>query len=92
MEDIFLAALCSTLRNLEVLDIGFNDLTNDILPSLEGFTSLKELYLYETGLDSDLHMEGIGCNFCVSLIIKLNSGCLVLNEWRICSLQLYAQR
>jgi len=49
----------SKLSNLEVLDISGNYLTNDIFPSLEGFTSLKELYLSQTELDSDLHMEGI---------------------------------
>ncbi|KAL2626675.1 hypothetical protein AAZV13_07G126200 [Glycine max] len=46
-----------TLRNLEVLDISFNPLTNDILPSLGGFTSLKELYLSYIDLDSDLHIQ-----------------------------------
>ncbi|KAG4400848.1 hypothetical protein GLYMA_07G143951v4 [Glycine max] len=48
-----------TLRNLEVLDISFNPLTNDILPSLGGFTSLKELYLSYIDLDSDLHIQGL---------------------------------
>ncbi|WVZ02926.1 hypothetical protein V8G54_023732 [Vigna mungo] len=43
--------------NLEVLDISWNHLTNDILPSLEGFTSLKKLYLSETELDSNFHFE-----------------------------------
>ncbi|KAH1241975.1 Receptor-like protein 13 [Glycine max] len=47
------------LRNLEVLDISFNPLTNDILPSLGGFTSLKELYLSYIDLDSDLHIQGL---------------------------------
>lgn len=42
----------------KVLDISENNhLTNDILPSLEGFTSLKELYLSFTGLDSDIHTK-----------------------------------
>ncbi|KAK7373865.1 hypothetical protein VNO80_07285 [Phaseolus coccineus] len=36
-----------------------NYLTNHILPSLEGFTSLKELYLWDIGLDSDVHMEAL---------------------------------
>ncbi|KAG5142857.1 hypothetical protein JHK82_018552 [Glycine max] len=47
------------LRNLEVLDISENSLTNDILPSLGGFTSLKELYLSNIDLDSDLHIQGL---------------------------------
>ncbi|XP_068503118.1 cuscuta receptor 1-like isoform X2 [Phaseolus vulgaris] len=51
--------LSSKLPNLEVLHLSGNYLTNDILPSLEGFTSLKKLYLEETGLDSDLHMEAL---------------------------------
>ncbi|XP_047177321.1 receptor-like protein 13 [Vigna umbellata] len=46
-------------RNLEVLDISWNPLTNEILPSLEEFTSLKELYLCGTELDSDLHFDGL---------------------------------
>ncbi|KAK7373857.1 hypothetical protein VNO80_07277 [Phaseolus coccineus] len=54
-----LETLSSKLPNLEVLDISENYLTNHILPSLEGFTSLKELYLWETGLDSDLHIEAL---------------------------------
>ncbi|XP_014523886.2 LRR receptor-like serine/threonine-protein kinase GSO2 [Vigna radiata var. radiata] len=45
--------------NLEVLDISGNDLTNDILPFLEGFKSLKELYLANNRLESDLHFEGL---------------------------------
>ncbi|XP_006601722.1 disease resistance protein isoform X6 [Glycine max] len=52
--------LSSKLRNLEVLDISFNYLTNDILPSLGGFTSLKRLYLAGIHLDSDLHFQGNG--------------------------------
>ncbi|CAJ1803108.1 unnamed protein product [Sphenostylis stenocarpa] len=54
-----LETLSSKLSNLEVLDISGNTLTNDILPSLEGFTSLKELHLSQTELDSDLHIEGL---------------------------------
>ncbi|XP_027926769.1 receptor like protein 21-like isoform X2 [Vigna unguiculata] len=45
--------------NLEVLDISGNYLSNDILASLEGFTSLKELNLAETQLDSDLNIQGL---------------------------------
>uniref|UniRef100_A0A0R0FDN9 Leucine-rich repeat-containing N-terminal plant-type domain-containing protein n=1 Tax=Glycine max TaxID=3847 RepID=A0A0R0FDN9_SOYBN len=52
--------LSSKLRNLEVLDISFNYLTNDILPSLGGFTSLKRLYLAGIHLDSDLHFQENG--------------------------------
>ncbi|KOM41522.1 hypothetical protein LR48_Vigan04g172000 [Vigna angularis] len=36
--------LSSKLLRLEVLDISWNYLTNDILQSLKGFTSLEELY------------------------------------------------
>ncbi|KAG4378107.1 hypothetical protein GLYMA_18G273000v4 [Glycine max] len=51
--------LSSKLRNLEVLNISNNYLTNDILPSLGGFTSLKELNLAGIQLDSDLHIQGL---------------------------------
>ncbi|WVZ07310.1 hypothetical protein V8G54_020656 [Vigna mungo] len=51
--------LSSKLLRLEVLDIRSNYLTNDILPSLRGFTSLKELYLSDNELDSDNHMQDI---------------------------------
>ncbi|QCE11876.1 LRR receptor-like serine/threonine-protein kinase FLS2 [Vigna unguiculata] len=51
--------LSSKLLRLEVLDISQNSLTNDILPSLGGFTSMKELYLSDTGLDSDSHIQGL---------------------------------
>ncbi|CAJ1803457.1 unnamed protein product [Sphenostylis stenocarpa] len=51
--------LSSKLFRLEVLDISYNSLTNDILPSLGGFTSLKELYLSGTGLDSDFHIPDL---------------------------------
>ncbi|XP_029130529.1 receptor like protein 21-like [Cajanus cajan] len=54
-----LESLSSKLRYLEVLDISGNYLTNDILPSLEGFTSLKELYLAASHLDSDVHVQGL---------------------------------
>ncbi|XP_027925539.1 receptor-like protein 15 isoform X2 [Vigna unguiculata] len=49
--------------NLEVLDISGNHLTNDILASLEGFTSLKELYLAGNLLDSDLHFQAFCSSF-----------------------------
>ena len=71
--------LSSKLPNLEVLDLSENYLSNDILPSLEGFTSLKQLDLSNTELDSDRHMEGVGCNFSVSLV-KMSSEFLVLND------------
>ncbi|WVZ07316.1 hypothetical protein V8G54_020662 [Vigna mungo] len=51
--------LSSKLLRLEVLDISWNYLTNDILPSLGGFTSLKELYLSGNELDSDNHIQGV---------------------------------
>jgi len=83
--------MSSKLPNLEILYLSENYLTNDILPSLEGFTSLKILNLWKTGLDSDLHMEGmyriftctyinklrIGCNFSISLIKRSNGNLLV---------------
>ncbi|KAL9276156.1 hypothetical protein ACSQ67_026300 [Phaseolus vulgaris] len=51
--------MSSKLPNLEILYLSENYLTNDILPSLEGFTSLKIPNLWKTGLDSDLHMEAL---------------------------------
>ncbi|XP_058737006.1 cuscuta receptor 1-like [Vicia villosa] len=54
-----LETISSKMRHLEVLDLSFNNLTNEILPSLRGFTSLKELNLRNIGLDSDLHMQGL---------------------------------
>ncbi|XP_057436860.1 cuscuta receptor 1-like isoform X2 [Lotus japonicus] len=51
--------LSSKLLNLEVLDISANYLTNEILPSLGGFTSLKKLDLSQIGLNSDLHIQGL---------------------------------
>ncbi|XP_014492982.2 LRR receptor-like serine/threonine-protein kinase GSO1 isoform X1 [Vigna radiata var. radiata] len=51
--------LSSKLHRLEVLDVSKNSLTNEMLPSLGGFTSLKELYLSDTGLDSDMHIQGL---------------------------------
>ncbi|WVZ13469.1 hypothetical protein V8G54_011035 [Vigna mungo] len=45
--------------NLEVLDISWNHLTNEIVHSVEGFTSLKELYLADNELDSDLDFQGL---------------------------------
>ncbi|XP_004514486.1 cuscuta receptor 1-like isoform X1 [Cicer arietinum] len=54
-----LDTLSSKLLHLEILDIGYNNLTNEILPSLRGFRSLKELYLSSIGLDSDLHIQGL---------------------------------
>ncbi|XP_027927000.1 receptor-like protein 15 isoform X2 [Vigna unguiculata] len=52
-------SLSSELVRLEVLDVSENSLTNDILPSLGGFTSLKELYLSHNDLDSDMHIQGL---------------------------------
>ncbi|KAL2626667.1 hypothetical protein AAZV13_07G125900 [Glycine max] len=69
--------LSSKLRNLEVLDISNNLLTNDILPSLGGFTSLKELYLSYIDLDSDLHIQDIS-RFTSLEILDLSSN--QLNE------------
>ncbi|XP_047156229.1 receptor-like protein 14, partial [Vigna umbellata] len=51
--------LSSQLLRLEILDISQNTLTNDMLPSLGGFTSMKELYLSDTGLNSDIHIQGL---------------------------------
>ncbi|RDX90106.1 Protein BRASSINOSTEROID INSENSITIVE 1, partial [Mucuna pruriens] len=65
--------LSSKLLNLEVLDISDNSFTNDILPSLGRFTSLKKLYLSETGLDSDLHIQGL-CSMLKNLEVLDLSG------------------
>ncbi|CAK8541833.1 unnamed protein product [Lathyrus sativus] len=54
-----LETISSKLLHLEVIDISYNYLTNEILPSLKGFTSLKELYLSDIRLDSDLHIQGL---------------------------------
>ncbi|KEH23112.1 receptor-like protein [Medicago truncatula] len=53
-----LETIPSKLLHLEVLDISYNNLSNEILPSLRGFKSLKELHLSVIGLDSDLHIQG----------------------------------
>ncbi|XP_058765949.1 cuscuta receptor 1-like [Vicia villosa] len=52
-----LKTIPSKLPHLEVLDISAYNLTNEILPSLKGFTSTKELHLGNIGLDSDLHIQ-----------------------------------
>ncbi|QCE11869.1 protein brassinosteroid insensitive 1 [Vigna unguiculata] len=49
--------------NLEVIDLSRNYLSNDILASMEGFTSLKELYLSGNLLDSDLHFQALCSSF-----------------------------
>ncbi|XP_058765955.1 probable inactive leucine-rich repeat receptor kinase XIAO [Vicia villosa] len=54
---IVLETISSKLLHLEVLDLSGNNLTNEILPSLRGFKSLKELYLDGIRLDSDLHIQ-----------------------------------
>ncbi|KAK2414555.1 receptor protein [Trifolium repens] len=54
-----LETISSKILHLEVLDLSYNNLTNEILPSLRGFTSLNELYLIDIGLDSDLHFQGL---------------------------------
>ncbi|KAK2414564.1 receptor protein [Trifolium repens] len=54
-----LETISSKMLHLEVLDISYNNLTNEILPSLRGFTSLNELYLIDIGLDSDLRFHGL---------------------------------
>ncbi|XP_024625231.1 receptor-like protein 56 isoform X2 [Medicago truncatula] len=54
-----LETIPSKLLHLEVLDISYNNLSNEILPSLRGFKSLKELHLSVIGLDSDLHIQGL---------------------------------
>ncbi|WJX82051.1 hypothetical protein P8452_64859 [Trifolium repens] len=54
-----LETISSKMLHLEVLDISGKNLTNEILPSLRGFTSLNELYLNDIGLNSDLHFQDI---------------------------------
>ncbi|KEH15874.1 LRR amino-terminal domain protein, partial [Medicago truncatula] len=54
-----LETISSKLLHLEVLILSAENLTNEILPSLRGFTSLKELVLDGIGLDSDLHFQGL---------------------------------
>ncbi|KAK2360986.1 receptor protein [Trifolium repens] len=54
-----LETITSKMLHLEVLDISDNNLNNEILPSLRGFTSLKELHLTQIGLVSDLHFQGL---------------------------------
>ncbi|RDX57650.1 LRR receptor-like serine/threonine-protein kinase FLS2, partial [Mucuna pruriens] len=50
-----------------------NSLTNDIVPSLGRFTSLKELNLAGTQLDSDLHIQGL-CSILMNLEVLDLSG------------------
>ncbi|ESW12400.1 hypothetical protein PHAVU_008G109000, partial [Phaseolus vulgaris] len=59
--------LSSKLPNLEVLDMSDNPLTNEILPFLGRFSSLKELYLAGTQLDSDLHRNIGLCSMLMNL-------------------------
>ncbi|WVZ07309.1 hypothetical protein V8G54_020655 [Vigna mungo] len=61
------------LLRLEILDISQNTLTNYMLPSLGGFTSMKELYLSDTGLDSDNHIPGL-CSMLKNLEVLDLSG------------------
>ncbi|XP_022633988.1 LRR receptor-like serine/threonine-protein kinase GSO1 [Vigna radiata var. radiata] len=65
--------LSSQLLRLEILDISQNTLTNDMLPSLGGFTSMKELYLSDTGLDSDNHIPDL-CSMLKNLEVLDLSG------------------
>ncbi|WVZ06159.1 hypothetical protein V8G54_019505, partial [Vigna mungo] len=51
--------LSSKLVKLEVLDLSHKSLTKDVLPSLGGFTSLKELYLSDNELDSNIYISGL---------------------------------
>jgi len=51
MEDIFFAALCSSFKNLEVLDLSYNNLNHtDIGSALTGLSSLNSLYLTNSQL------------------------------------------
>jgi len=51
MDDIFFAALCSKLRNLDVLDLSWNNFNQiDIASALSGLSSLKSLYLGNSAL------------------------------------------
>ncbi|MED6194439.1 hypothetical protein PIB30_028599 [Stylosanthes scabra] len=53
--------LSSNLLSLEVLDVGNNHFSNDLLAALGGFNSLKNLSLSGTGLISDSapHIQGL---------------------------------
>ncbi|WVZ10953.1 hypothetical protein V8G54_015483 [Vigna mungo] len=65
--------LSSKLLRLEILDVSENSLTNEMLPSLGGFTSLKELYLSHNELDSDMHIQGL-CSMLKNLWVLDLSG------------------
>ncbi|XP_047169329.1 receptor-like protein 56 isoform X1 [Vigna umbellata] len=65
--------LPSKLLRLEILDVSENSLTNEMLPSLGGFTSLKELYLSHNELDSDMHIQGL-CSMLKNLEVLDLSG------------------
>ncbi|XP_038699739.1 receptor-like protein 14 [Tripterygium wilfordii] len=50
--------LWSRLRKLEVLHLGGNKFSDNIIPSLSGFSSLKTLYLYENEMGTTLDTRG----------------------------------
>ncbi|KAF7153434.1 hypothetical protein RHSIM_Rhsim01G0072300 [Rhododendron simsii] len=52
--------ILSNLTNLEELDLSWNNLGNDILPSLNNFSNLKKLNLAATLLDGSIYVKGIG--------------------------------
>ncbi|KAK3010918.1 hypothetical protein RJ639_011024 [Escallonia herrerae] len=51
--------LSSNLRNLEELSLSYNQLDNSILSSLDGFSSLKGLYVDHNNLKWSSHMQGL---------------------------------
>ncbi|KAH7861324.1 hypothetical protein Vadar_024601 [Vaccinium darrowii] len=50
----------SRLRNLEVLDLSFNEFNDSVLPSLSGLSSLKYLYLADNHLEGSSHSNSFG--------------------------------
>jgi len=79
MEDIFLVALCSKLRNLELLDLSGNNFKHtDIVSALSGLSYLKSLYLGFSGLTwrSILSMFFSSKIFIVCFLLETISNCL----------------
>ncbi|KAJ7957318.1 putative Receptor-kinase [Quillaja saponaria] len=69
-----LERLTSKLTYLEVLDLSGNNLTNIILSSLGGFSSLKSLTLADTGLEGTIDIQGlIALNKLEMLDLSLNN-------------------
>ncbi|XP_048228332.1 receptor-like protein 13 [Ricinus communis] len=49
----------STLENLEILNLGYNNFNNNILSFFSDFSSLKSLYMNDNKLKGILNVEGI---------------------------------